>query len=314
VAGNAVALKVPEPALAAVGSYQELEGELVVLAEDHLFASGARGLASGRFLDGSEQLFVGSASTLEVLNPDGSVALRRAVPKGIPQYFQLIPGPGDSQNLLIGNKPSSQMDLAVINSETPRETTQSFYEVPEGHTYIRNWARMRRRHIFYEDVDGDGNEEIASEITGFWNRVSIWESDGTPISNVQIGPGKRMPEHAIRDFDVADLEGDGTKEILVGKIDGDLVVLDHQLELVWSKVLKSVPEVLTTVRPEGQEVRRIVVGLEDGTILMFDRQGNALSRGSIEGRPTEIAVVDGPRGPRVVFGTDEGVVAAFAVD
>jgi len=50
VADNAAALALPQPALAVVGAYEGIEGELVVLAEDHLFGRGLRSAALGGLL------------------------------------------------------------------------------------------------------------------------------------------------------------------------------------------------------------------------------------------------------------------------
>jgi len=50
---------------------------------------------------------------------------------------------------------------------------------------------MSRSHIFYEDLDGDGTKEAASEINGVWNRVTVWNARAAAVQR-QFGAG---PDH-----------------------------------------------------------------------------------------------------------------------
>jgi len=81
--------------------------------------------------------------------------------------------------LLAGRKYNGNNTLGIINNATLDPNPRGFYTVPEGHTYIGGWSAMNRHHLFFEDFDGDGEKEVMSEINGAWNRVTVWDIDGT---------------------------------------------------------------------------------------------------------------------------------------
>ncbi len=293
----------------------EMAPEVIRSGQTQWFSSalpGIFGLGSGPFMDGDEQAFVGSATTLEVLNPDGTLATRQPAFWGSPTVFQVIEGPEGRRKLLVGRNPTGKMRLAIFDSET-LERSSGFDGVPEGHTFVNPWGQIARRHIFYEDMDGDGTREVVSELNGTWNRVSIWDADGTPLYNANFGPGRPIPYANIRDLDVADLDGNGTKEVLVGTDDSWLVALDHRLEKKWARRLTSRPMVLAAVPSVGSSGRHIVVGCKDGTILAFGPDGHLLWHGRVAGTPEQIDVLNTANGSMVVIATNTGQVAGFSV-
>ena len=161
---------------------------------------------------------------------------------------------------------------------------------------------MSRKHIFYDDLNGDGQKEVVSEINGTWNRVTVWAEDGTPLHSVNFGPGQPIPAENIRDLDIADLNGDGRKEILAATSGGLVVALDHRCDKVWARRLPSPPTVMKCT--EGQGAPRIVVGCEDGTLVVLDGKGKVIRVGSATGRPTCIERLN----EGVVLATDRGEV------
>ena len=165
---------------------------------------------------------------------------------------------------------------------------------------------MSRKHIFYEDLDGDGKREVASEVNGTWNRVSVWAEDGTPLYNAHFGPGQRIPTDNMRDLDIADLDGDGRKEIVAAISSGLVVALDCRCKKVWARRMPSPPTVLACVRTDGGT--RVVVGCEDGSLIVLDGKGETVGAGQVDGRPTCILVVD----ETVVVATDRGEVKALS--
>ncbi len=269
--------------------------------------AGIHGLHSGVFLDGKSQAFVGSACTLEMLDENGELVKRLPVFWGPGSRFALIDGPGGSVNLLIARQPTDSHAMAVVNNREMDPKQRSFRDVPAGHTNIGGWACMSRKHIFYEDLDGDGKMEVVSEINGTWNRVTVWADDGTALYNVHLGPGQRIPADNVRDFDIADLDGDGKKELLVAISGGLVLALNHRCEKVWARRLPSPPAVMAWVEAAG--ACRVVAGCEDGTLVVLDGGGEVVRSGRIAGRPTCIVRVDGD----VVLATDEGEVKGWRV-
>ena len=263
---------------------------------------GIHGLHSGTFLDGQSQAFVGSACTLEVLDAGGRLAQRIPVFWGPGHEFALIDGDDGSANLLIAREPTDSHALAIVNSRTLDAKPRGYHGVPAGHTSIGGWACMSRDHILYEDVNGDGEREVVSEINGTWNRIGVWSRDGTPLHNAQLGPGDPIPARTVRDLCLADLAGDGTKHIISALASGVVLSLDCQCQRVWSRRLSSPPTVLACVG-EG-EATRLAVGLEDGRVVVLDGQGREVGQSQVKGKPVRVAT----EGVRVVLGTDGGQV------
>lgn len=275
---------------------------------------GIHGLGSGPFLDGRQQAFVGSACTLEILNPDGSRAARLPIFWGCGSRFQEIDGPDGSINLLVAREPTDSHYLAIVNNRNLAEWDPptvgnpwgrgryGFGGAPAGHSAVGGWASMSRDHIFYADLDGDGRREVVSEINGSWNRVTVWDRDGNPLYNAQFGPGDAIPARNIRDLDLTDLDGDGRLEILVALRDGLVVALDAHCQRRWSVRLPSPPTVLAAVGPT------VIVGCQDGAVARINSAGEVVAGGRINGRPTKIAKLPDDA---VVVATDQGAVAAY---
>ncbi len=75
--------------------------------------------------------------------------------------FVLIDGPEGSIDLLIARAPTDMHTLAVVNNRKLDASPRNFYGVPAGHTNVSVWGCMHRRHVFVEDLDGDGKQEVA---------------------------------------------------------------------------------------------------------------------------------------------------------
>lgn len=275
---------------------------------------GIHGLYTGVFLPGRSQAFVGSACTLEILDENGQLVKRLPVFWGTGAVFAIINGPEGSLNLLVGRSKTDGPALAIINNRTLDPRPRGFYTVPPGHTYVGGWANMSRWHLFYEDLDGDGVKEVVSEINGVWNRVTVWDAQGRALYNANFGPGDPIPAKNIRDLDLADLDSDGRKEILVATSSGLVVALDCQCQKVWARRLSSPPRVLKGVIPQGATTPWIVVGCEDGTVAVLDGRGELMRLGQVAGRPTDIEAFSSPAaGSVVLLATDQGEVKAFGV-
>ncbi len=297
----------------------EMDPDVFRAAKTYWFKSapghgGIHGLHAGVFLDGKSQAFVGSACTLEIIDENGELVKRVAVFWGPGAVFELIDGPEGSINLLVGRRPADTHSLAVINNRTLDPKPRSFHGVPPGHTYVDAWGCASRNHIFYEDLDGDGQKEVISEIVGTWNHITVWASDGTPLYNVNFGPAKQEvpvlvpPPENVRDLDVADLDGDGKKEILAATSNGMVIALDYQCNKIWARRLPSPPTVLTCVDVEGAP--RIVAGCEDGMVVVLDGEGEIVRMDGVTGRPTCIERLNGG----VVLATEEGEVKGWKVE
>ncbi len=203
---------------------------------------GIHGLYSGTFDQGKSRCFVGSACTLEILDETGKLVKRTPIFWGPGRKFLLVPGRDNSTNLLISRWPNGNDTLAIVNSHTMGSVGRGYDGMPAGHSYVGGWTAQNRTALFHEDLDADGKREIVTAINGTWNRVTVYSEQGQPLYNAQFGPGaSNAPRAQMRDLDVADLNGDGKKELIVGHSEGLIVALSGHCERIWSVGLPSPP-------------------------------------------------------------------------
>jgi len=275
---------------------------------------GIHGLYTGAFDEGKSRCFVGSACTLEILDAAGALVKRTPVFWGPGRMFLLVDAPDGNRNLLISRWPNGTDQLAIVGSKTMSVTGRGYGGVPAGHSYVGGWTAQNRTALVRDDLDGDGDEEIVTAVNGTWNRVTVYSKEGTPLHNAQFGPGaSNAPRSRMRDMDVADLDGDGAKEIVVGIAEGLVVALSHECRKVWSTRLASPPLSVRCVARPGAKTPRIVAACDDGAVALLDERGTLLQAGRIAGRPAHAAVVPTPAGPLAVLATDKGEVKGFRV-
>lgn len=276
--------------------------------------AGIHGLYTGVFLDGKSQAFVGSACTLEILDKNGKLVKRMTQFWGDPSTFAIIDGPDGSLNLLAARKTNGVNRVGIINNKTLNPKPRGFNTVPPGHTYVSGWSSMNRHHLFYEDMNDDGVKEVISEINGTWNRMSIWNAEGKALYSASFGPGSRISAKNMRDVDIADLNRDGKKEILTATSMGLVVALDCQCRKVWAKRLPSAPAVMKCVTPANAKTPWIVVGCEDGTVVVLDGKGTIIRKDQIKGKPTCIAAIDKSLVKSgVLLATDKGEIKLYKI-
>ncbi|MDH7571239.1 MAG: hypothetical protein QHJ73_16805, partial [Armatimonadota bacterium] len=292
----------------------EMDPAVFEAAKQYWFKSapgheGIHGLDTGVFLNGESQCFVGSACTLEILNGEGRLVKRLPVFWGTGSIFRVVDARDGSLNLLVGRSLTDGPHLAIVNNRSLRVTGSGFASVPPGSTFVGGWASMNRSHLFYEDLDGNGAREVVSEINGSWNRVTVWKADGTPLYDANFGPGASIPAKNIRALDLVDLQGDGTKEILVATSSGLIVALDHRCQKVWARRLPAAPTVMKALRPEGGGAPSIVAGCEGGRVFVLDAVGAVVQEGDMGSTPTCLTILQTPgRPPLALFGTEGGEV------
>lgn len=274
---------------------------------------GIHGLFTGTFLNGKSQAFVGSACTLEILDETGQLIQRMPQFWGKVSHFAMIDGPDKTLNLLASRRYNGTNHVAIINNKTLNPNPRGFLSVPPGATYVGGWSAMNRHHLFYEDMDGDGTNEVISEINGNWNRVTVWSATGKALHDASFGPGDRIPAKNMRDLDIADLDGDGKKEIVTATARGLVVALDNKCNKLWATRLPSPPTVMKCAALEGEARSWIVVGCENGSVLALDGKGNPVRSAAINGWPTCVDVLRLSNArPMVLIASDKGEVRGFA--
>lgn len=263
---------------------------------------GIHGLFTANFDHGEPRCFVGSACTLEVLDREGKLVRRQPVFWGPGKQFAIMDRSDGSRDLLIARWLNGTDNLAVVNSADFAER-RGFYGVPEGHTMVGGWTAQNRTGLLVRDVDGDGSAELVSATNGRWNRVTVFGADGSPRANAQFGPGEGTRyRHYLRDLAAGDLTGDGKVEILVAEWGGLVVALDHACQRLWSYRCPAPPRSLHLLG------KRVLVGCEDGTLLLLDADGRPLGRTALS---SDVRWLVPLGGTRVAAGTVMGEIAVL---
>jgi hypothetical protein len=295
----------------------EMAPELIRAAKTYWFKTDPRhggifGLYSAVYLEGRSQAFVGSATTLEILDENGHLVKRLPTFWGDPWRFAVVEVPDGSLNLLVARRYNLHQNLNIINNMTLHadrlSSPRGFHTVPEGHTYMRG---SEYRYFFHEDLDGDGAREIIAAMDGRWNRLTVWSEDDRALCNAHFGPGHELRARHIHGCDIADLDGDGRKEIVVA-IDGLILALDCRCEKLWARRPHSRPTALRACRSADAAEPRIAVGCEDGSVLLLDGRGQFLATGRTSGTPVHIHRLDTAQRPLLVAASDRGELLGFS--
>lgn len=239
---------------------------------------GVDGLFSGVFDNGQSRAFVGSACTIEILDEKGGLVKRVPVFWGNPVSFLVTDAADGSKNLLAARWPSDLPNLAIVNSKKMETTGYGYVKVPDGHTFVDGWMAMSRYDNFKKDMDGDGKDEIISAINGSWNRIAIYNEAGAPLYHAQIGPGAVAPRSTIRMMDVGNVNQDNKLEIVAALSSGYLVVLDHRLEVIWSRKFPVPPSLVKIIPTADNKALRLLVAFENGEVLLLDEAGKSIKQ------------------------------------
>jgi hypothetical protein len=274
---------------------------------------GIHGLAAGPFYDGKQMCFVGSACTLEILDPQGQLVERRPVFWGPGKILRLLEQKDGSTDLLIARWPNGTDRLSIVNSKT-RKLRHGFYGVPAGQSMVGGWSAQNRVDVIPVDVDDDGTTEVVSATNGRWNRVTVFGNDGRPEHNAQFGPGESNRFRSVmRALVTVDLNADGRQDIVTATAEGLVVALNDTCERLWSRRLPSAPCLLAAperVAPGKPDA--VLVGCDDGTLLWLDAAGDVTRTGSIPGRPSHVVRIETRSGTRFAVGSDKGEIRLVA--
>ena len=161
------------------------------------------------------------------------------------------------------------------------------------------------------DVDADGRVEV---ICGSWDHhVYCFDADSGKMNWETELPGRIK-----NGLSIADLNGDGRFEILVGDVSG-IACLSHRGESLWEfrpadgEMIVSVPPVIGDVTGDGAP--NVVFGTQTGSLYALDPKGQLiwhvpLGEEEIAASPI-IADVDGDGLMEVVFGTSDGRIVCL---
>jgi len=281
---------------------------------------GIHALASGVFLNGKSQLLVGTASTVEALDENGKLLQSMMAGPGVVTDMTLLNCGGEVK--LLPARLFGRFMLYQLSSRDPQKfkclSVGEFAPRRGASTYAAEYGNGYAR-IIAEDLDGDGKQEVVGLFNGALNGIHVWDNKGTIIGDAAFGDGrasprpsykKRLPELNMRGLGIADLDGDGKKELCVITSRGFLIALDWKCNKLWTKRMPSEPISLEVFDAGKDGKGIIVVGCRKGGAYSLDAKGVFTGRTNIGGIPLQIVRL---ARSEVVSATSKGDVVACRV-
>jgi len=282
---------------------------------------GIHSLASGVFLDGQSQLFVGTASTLEALDRNGRLIKSMNAGPGVVTDVALVPYDTD-EIMLLPVRRFGRFMIYRTNSRTPDQATA--FSVGEfcprrgastyGSEYGNGYAE-----IDVVDLNGDGRQEVVGLFNGILNGIHVWGHKGQVLADAAFGDGraspkpsykKEIPDVNMRGLSIVDLDGDGQRELCVITSRGFLIALNNKCERLWSQRMPSEPICIEAFGATGGHAGCVVVGCREGGIYKLDATGTISAQVEVKGNPVKTRRLSEGE---AVFVTDQGEVMAWRV-
>ncbi|MBM4080462.1 MAG: VCBS repeat-containing protein, partial [Planctomycetes bacterium] len=281
---------------------------------------GIHSLTSGLFLDGRSQLMVGTASTVEAVSDQGK--LRASMNGGVGVVTDIALLDCGSEVRLFPARLFGNSQLQHTSSQTPDKSTRMFvgpFTPRQGaSTHVAN---IGNGYLAVEtaDLDGDGRQELVGLFNGTLNGLHVWDTQGNVLADAAFGPGaasprttwaKRVQTPNMRGLAIADLDGDGKKELAVITARRFAIVLNHRCEKLWARPLPSDPTAVVALAAEAGHPGRLVVSCRDGAVYVLDAHGKFLAQGKVDGIPARMQPLSSTE---VVIATAEGAAIAYRV-
>lgn len=283
--------------------------------KDPKYYPGVWGLSSGKFLNGEEQLFVGSACTLEILDGSGKLIKRLAEFWGPLGLFAMVPQVDGSTSLASGMTFCGFPEFGIVNNRKPDEVAYRFRALPPEIDGVGGFSVLNNTGIFCEDINGDGKKEVIVSQNGSWNRILIYDADGKFLYQASLGPGEKpvIPTYLskgalnINDIALADFNGDGKKQIVVALSRRVVLCFDNQCQNIWSLPLDSEPVLIITFNAESKKQDSLVIACRNGSILKVNSNGKIIGQTKVDSCPSSLMTNDN----KILVGTEKGEICAF---
>lgn len=167
------------------------------------------------------------------------------------------------------------------------------------------WLQRGTRHLFVEDLYGNGGKEVIYTLSGHWNEVRVYDGvTGKPLWIHYLGPDKGGAPF-VSAAALVDLKGDGKKEIAVGTKTGWVLVFDAQGQPILRQHF-SAPILNIASRPEWQA---LAIASADGVIRLVGANGSLVAEGKLHGVPVEVVAQKG----WLIIGDDQGKIRRYDV-
>lgn len=270
---------------------------------------GIYGLHTGCLTGQETQAFVGSACTVEVVDPSGQLLKRVPVYWGSCAVMQIVPNPDKTRKLIVAKAPNLSNTYSTIHG---------------GNWSVGNFGvsppfqlSQSTLNILVDDLNHDGQLEVICDTNGSMNDVRVYDCLGKSLWNAQFGPpsasaapaGIAVPPPVMRGLVVVDFQGQGQKHVVAATDEGLVTAFQADGKQAWARYLPSAPRSLCRLPRDGGDL--LAVGCDNGLLLWIDAAGKPVAQAQLAGAVRRLYAVK--TGTRLVLlaGSDTGSVALF---
>ncbi len=210
------------------------------------------------------RLYAGSACTMEVLDVySGKLLARHPQTWGCCRQICFIDQPDGSYNAVgLRNKGTDGAYMWSVNSRTGKNEA-SYRDNVTGYRNFPSFGSLYRTRAFVADFDGDSAPELLADAQGMYTWLNLYQADGTPKRQVNLGPGR-----VICDWTTGDFTGDAHPEVAVITCTDELLAINGQCEPLWNVDVPFHPTLLAIDSTE----KRIAVA-DNRSLALFDGSG-----------------------------------------
>ena len=244
--------------------------------------------------DGRSEIILGIYSHAHVLDFGGNLMFKPYVGKG-----RII------ESVKTADLDGDGLKEIVITAVSDNQNQNGVYVF--DNTGKRKWTRGTKGRSYsfaIADINNDGRPEVVvgttwgnGPITSSPGYVSVFNSSGSPIFDNRIGRG------GIVSVAVADLDNDGTGEILAGSWP-KLSVFDHEGNSEWNYTTGGRINALVAEDLDNDGNKEIIIGSND--VYVLDNKGELICENSAgsEVYTLEIKDLDGDGRAEILVGSD----------
>ena len=243
--------------------------------------------------DGQPEIAVGSADhNAYLLDASGRERWRQTLPHYLHEPFARVVTTADlgleeGSAVIVGGK------NCHVHAFSPAGVELWRHEVIHG---VKDLAPV--------DMTGDGLDEILA-VTD-WSTYQCIDAAGKglwPVWKVHSRYGRGT--NVVRG---ADIDGDGTPEMICGAIDSCVYAFGRGGDLLWEFFTGEEISALAFLDLDGDRVPETIAGAMNGYVYALDARGHEIWHRGLGEEVNSIAILPGATGPLIVVGTDGPVV------
>lgn len=265
-------------------------------------------LADDFWNTGIEEIAVGRPSTVEFRSLDGQLLGSVPTRWGNNTSLALLKSGatgGSEPTLLAGKAYTGNPTLSGINGQYINVSDGLYNRMLPGFTNMHSWLMRGLAGLRVADINGDGSEEVIYTLSGHWNELRVYNAAGTPLWMKYFGPDKNTGAPFMTALELADLDGDGRKEVLIATRHGWLIAFDHLGTQIWQRHFESGISRVSI----SEQNQKIAVGCDDGSLALLDNVGKQLAVGQMSGAVRSVVFDE----DAVIAGSANGLVRRYAI-